>query len=33
LQRWLDFIREDTGQPDLDQRLLNQVAVHITRFD
>lgn len=33
LQRWLDFINDDTGQPELDARLLNQVTVQIARFD
>lgn len=33
LQRWLDFIGDDTGQPELDERLLNQVTVEVTRFD
>ena len=33
LQRWLDFISDDTGQPELDSRLLNQVIVQIARFD
>lgn len=33
LQRWLAFIGEDTGQPELDARLLSQVTVQIARFD
>lgn len=33
LQRWLIFIGDDTGQPDLDARLKNQVTVEVTRFD